>query len=221
MYRAYISGALTNVENAEEIRSFYEAIGAICNRIGIEPYLPHKHSDPFLNPQMSPEEVYRRDKTMVTSADVLIAYVGIPSIGVGMEVAYAEEYRIPIVLLWEKSRRVSRLVRGLPSQALIAKIVFGEINEGLAALQKVLEEWLRTQKARAPRQPYELRMVNEEGEIFVIRGTREEVLMNLRELHRQGVHLKKIYVGVWEDSRIRQTLSQMWPNVPVYIEFQE
>lgn len=115
MEQAYISGSLTGLSDLGRQRSFYEQIGHILTRIGYRVHIPHQHSDPLNHPDLRPSEVYRLDHDAVAGSDLLIAYVGIPSHGVGQEVEIANQYGIPIVLLFEESRPVSRMVRGNPS----------------------------------------------------------------------------------------------------------
>lgn len=136
--KVYISGALTNAPNLKELRSFYEDIGALCRELAMEPYLPHKFSDPELNPDLSPRQVYEQDKKRVLSSDLVIAYVGVPSLGVGMEIAYADEHDIPVILVYPEGARVSRLVRGLPSRILIDEVRFTSKEEALSQIRKIL-----------------------------------------------------------------------------------
>lgn len=107
----YVSGALTNSGR----RKLYERIGEVISELGYEPYIPHLHTDPVKNPDISPETVYRIDKERVQSSCLVVAYVGLPSFGVGAELEMANEKGIPIILMYELNTKVSRLVRGIPS----------------------------------------------------------------------------------------------------------
>ncbi|RME04028.1 MAG: XRE family transcriptional regulator [Planctomycetota bacterium] len=147
MRRAYISGALTQAPNLEELRNFYEKVGEVCRSCGVEPYVPHQHSDPVLNAELSPEEVYSRDKNYVVSSDLLIAYVGVPSLGVGMEIAYADEHNVPIFLLYPCTQTISRMVRGLPKEKMLAEIAFSNEEEALRRLRDSLWKWLKSTRS--------------------------------------------------------------------------
>jgi len=72
-----------------------------------------------------------------------IAYLGFPAFGVGMELAYAESKGIPIILLYEKDKRVSRFPRGIPT--LFSEIEFNNYEDALTELENVLKQWRRQQ----------------------------------------------------------------------------
>jgi nucleoside 2-deoxyribosyltransferase len=139
MYKIYVSGALTDVENPAEIKAFYEKIGLLCEEIGFQSYVPHLHTDPVNNPDITPREVFDKDKHEVSISDLVIAYLGSLSFGVGMELAYAENNKIPIILLYETGKRISRFPRGIPS--VIAEIQFNDHEDALNQLKNVLLKW--------------------------------------------------------------------------------
>ena len=137
--KIYISGALTGIENSAAIKAFYETLGSLCEEIGFEAYVPHINTDPINNPDISPREVFETDKNQVSASDLVIAYVGYSSLGVGMELAYAETNSIPIILLYEKGKEISRFPRGIPT--VIVEIQFQDYENALTQLKSVLEQW--------------------------------------------------------------------------------
>jgi 2'-deoxynucleoside 5'-phosphate N-hydrolase len=139
MYNIYVSGALTGVDNPLEIKDFYESIGVLCQTIGLRCYVPHVNTDPIDNPDITPQQVFETDKFEVSQADLVIAYVGIPSLGVGMELAYAEIQETPIVILYEKGKKISRFPRGIPT--IIAELQFTGYEDALEQLKSILIEW--------------------------------------------------------------------------------
>ncbi|MEQ8997173.1 MAG: XRE family transcriptional regulator [Coleofasciculus sp. B1-GNL1-01] len=146
----YISGALTGVENPLKLKVFYESIGALCETMEFQAYVPHLKTDPINNPDVSPRQVFETDKRQVSSSDLVIAYLGCPSFGVGMELAYAEIHKIPLILLYEKDKNISRFPRGIPT--VISEIKFSSDEDALARLQKILEQW----STENPTQPLSL-----------------------------------------------------------------
>lgn len=146
----YISGALTGVKNPLKLKAFYEAIGELCETMEFQVYVPHLKTDPINNPDVSPRQVFETDKRQVSSSDLVIAYLGCPSFGVGMELAYAEIHHIPLILLYEKDKNISRFPRGIPT--VISEIKFSSDEDALARLQKILEQW----SAENPTQPLSL-----------------------------------------------------------------
>lgn len=137
--KLYISGALTGIENPEKIKAFYEAIASICEEIGFNAYVPHVNTDPINNADISPRQVFETDKHQVSRSSLLIAYLGYPSFGVGMELAYADTNAIPIILLYEKGKVISRFPRGIPT--VISEIQFNDYDDALAQLKIVLQQW--------------------------------------------------------------------------------
>jgi 2'-deoxynucleoside 5'-phosphate N-hydrolase len=139
IHKVYISAALTQIENPIKSKEFYERIGSVCDAIGFHSYVPHLHTDPVNNPDITPREVFEHDTHQVTTADLLIAYLGFPSFGVGMELAYAQGKNIPIILLYEKGKKISRYPRGIP--CIIAEIQFNSHEEALIELKSILEKF--------------------------------------------------------------------------------
>src|SRR5207253_45957 len=84
--------------------------------------------------QLEPRALYDIDRAHVTSARVVVAYAGIPSFGVGIEVELAREHAVPVVLVVERERSVSRLLLGNP--AVVDVVRFADLDglrRGLAA----------------------------------------------------------------------------------------
>lgn len=137
--KVYISGALTGIENSAEIKAFYETIGLLCDEMGFQAYVPHLKTDPINNPDVTPRQVFEIDKHQVSNSDLVIAYLGCPSFGVGMELAYAETKAIPLILLYERGKNISRFPRGIPT--LVSEVQFSDYEDALAQLRSVLKEW--------------------------------------------------------------------------------
>lgn len=110
MKKVYISGALTNGGNKE----LYELLGAEFEKCGFTAYIPHQHTDPKKNADIKPEKVYQTDYRKIIESSLVVAYVGEPSLGVGQEIQIAAFHQIPILLVFEKGARVSRMTLGTP-----------------------------------------------------------------------------------------------------------
>lgn len=139
IFRVYISGALTGIKNSELIKSFYEDIGLLCKNMGFESYVPHLNTDPINHATIDPRQVFETDKHQVGMSDLVIAYLGLPSFGVGMELAYAETKDISVILLYEIDKSISRFPRGIPT--VFSEIKFNDYQDALNKLEKVLEDW--------------------------------------------------------------------------------
>lgn len=133
--KVYISGPLTHTKQPTEVRKLYEMLGTLCEEYNLDPYIPHLKTDPLVHKNISDFEVYKTDKDQVLSSSLVVANVGEPSNGVGMEIAYADDAGIPIVIMHERDAVVSRIVKGPPT--VIAEIVYSTLSEALHLLSEV------------------------------------------------------------------------------------
>lgn len=148
----YISGALTDMEETEraKLRSWYEWMGSVCEDAGFSVYLPHRFGDPKRNADKTPQQIDIIDRTAVTQCFMMLAYVGIPSIGVGIEIEMAWHATKPTILLVEQEkineRRVSRLVRGNPS--VWHEIGFKDHEDAIRQLKEYLPKFIEEFRAQ-------------------------------------------------------------------------
>ena len=108
--QVYISGPLTNSSKKE----LYELLGKAFEEKGFSAYIPHQHTDPTKNGDITPKEVYHTDYKKISESSLVVAYVGKPSLGVGQEIQIANFNQIPILLVYEMGAKVSRMTRGTP-----------------------------------------------------------------------------------------------------------
>jgi hypothetical protein len=134
MADVYISGALTAIADGARARVFYELLAEIVTECGLRPYLPHRATDPVAAPDLDPRSVYEIDRARVARSGLVIAYAGTPSFGVGIEVEIAREHGIPVIIVAERDRTVSRILLGSP--AVVDVVRFTD----LAALRQSLGE---------------------------------------------------------------------------------
>jgi deoxycytidylate deaminase len=115
--KAYISGALTNLPEKLRDRQkfFYEQLGAVCEEVGCNAYIPHIHSDPETNPEMDSYAIYKVDMEQVRSSDILIVEATHPSFGAGGEMIEAHNNGKKIIMISNKNSKVSRFAKGNPS----------------------------------------------------------------------------------------------------------
>ena len=134
---AYVSGALTSLEDGARTRLFYELLAEVVEGAGLRAYLPHRVTDPATTAHLDPRAVYDIDRAHVTGSRVVVAYAGIPSFGVGIEVELAREHGIPVVLVVERERTVSRLLLGNP--AVVEVVRFTDLDGLRRSLVAALE----------------------------------------------------------------------------------
>ena len=120
---AYISGPLQAAVDIERARRFYELLAEVCCACGYDAYLPHQRTDPVHHANASARSTFARDLKAVSAADVIVAYVGTPSSGVGAELGIAHERRIPVIGLCGPEGVASRFIEGLLGSASEARLI--------------------------------------------------------------------------------------------------
>jgi len=139
--KIFISGALTGIPNPDHAKANYERLGWVCKELGLESYIPHNHTDPIKHCHVSARQVYETDKYHVCTAGLVIAYMGIPSFGVGQEIEIAQAHGVPVLLLCERGKPLSRMTRGSPN--VVAEIRFDDFEEALHKVEAILARKLR------------------------------------------------------------------------------
>lgn len=68
---------------------------------------------PNLRPRMNRVNITTKDLNELSNADVIVAYLGEPSLGVGAELVIAMQQNKTILAVYECRRKILRFVRGL------------------------------------------------------------------------------------------------------------
>ncbi|MEX1248945.1 MAG: nucleoside 2-deoxyribosyltransferase [Anaerolineales bacterium] len=77
-----------------------------------------------------PHEVYRRDTAWIDQSRVMIAEISTPSHGVGYEISYALERGKPVLCIYRRGVRVSKMLTGNPMPGLQISD-YGNPDEGI------------------------------------------------------------------------------------------
>ena len=112
-------------------KELYNFIATISTNLGIEPYVPHTNTDPRKNSEVSPIEVFNVDLSNVLNSDLIISYIGCPSLGVGAELAISIQNDIPIIGLYMDTDKVSRFTLGMLQNYRKATIISYSNSEDL------------------------------------------------------------------------------------------
>lgn len=143
-FKAFISGALSGVHGKVMLETFYERIAALCEKENITAFVPHLQASSTPEHPYSPDEIYKINMDAIEAADLLIAYVGQPAIGVGMEIQKACAHNKDIIIISEKDVPLSILLSGC--REIIIKILFDDFDNALSQLQTALKKWLDGKK---------------------------------------------------------------------------
>lgn len=111
--KIYISGPLQGSPDLDSARRFYDVLALIVGRAGCEPYVPHHSTDPVTAKSLTAPDVFTSDLAALNAADAVIAHVGLPSTGVGAEIALAAASDRKILGLKRPGEPSSRFAEGL------------------------------------------------------------------------------------------------------------
>jgi nucleoside 2-deoxyribosyltransferase len=135
--RIFFAGPLTNLSNAKEIKEWYQQMADVATKNGFESFWAFlSGTDPVKDPNVEPDYIYEKDLKELENSNFMIAYIGEPSTGTGQEIEYAREHNIPIYLIYEKNKPVSRMVIGNP--AVDGVIEFTDYQDALTQLDTLL-----------------------------------------------------------------------------------
>ena len=139
--RIFFAGPLTDLVNPDQTKAFYKKMAEVAQANGFDYYWAFmRGTDPELNPEVLPARVFQIDTYELEESDVMIAYVGEPSVGTGEEIEYAREHRIPAYLMFEKGKHISRMLLGTPNvKGTIEFTDEADALSQLAALLKTLQ----------------------------------------------------------------------------------
>ncbi|WES64099.1 nucleoside 2-deoxyribosyltransferase [Microbacter sp. GSS18] len=136
--RVYISGPLQGAGDLDSARRFYDALAVMVADLGHEAYVPHHFTDPESAGGMSANAVFTADIEALNRADAVIAHVGLPSTGVGAEIALASASGRRVLGVKRSSERGSRFAEGLISDTGGEVVAFGHQDE----LRSAVARWL-------------------------------------------------------------------------------
>ena len=137
--RIYISGPLQGSANLDEARRLYDLIARAVVEAGHVAYVPHHNTDPIAARFMSARNVFETDVNALGSADAVIAHVGLPSTGVGAEIALSIASARPVLALKRADEPSSRFAEGLVTDSGGAVAVFDDFD-----LDDLVVDWLNS-----------------------------------------------------------------------------
>ena len=109
----YVAGPLIAAPSLPEARAYYEKLADLVRTAGLDPIVPHLETDPERAAHLTPTQVWEADRAKIDRSDVVLAHVGLPSSGVGAELAYACAGGKQIIALHRPAESVSKLLLGM------------------------------------------------------------------------------------------------------------
>lgn len=139
LMRIFFAGPLTELKNPEKTKAFYRKLARVAKVNGFDYFWAFlKGNDPIKNPDVPPGHVYKIDTYQLRRSDVMVAYMGEPSTGTGIEIQFANTHHVPVYILYEKGKRISRMLRGCP--AVKKEIVFTCEKDALTQFDSLLSK---------------------------------------------------------------------------------
>lgn len=137
--RIFFAGPLTDLKNPPLTKAFYKKLGDSAKAKGFDYFWAYQRgTDPEENPDVPPSRIYQVDTYELEESDIMIAYVGEPSTGTGIEIEYARQHNIPVYYMYEKGKIISRMILGSP--AVRGIIIFTDEEDALRQLDNLLAQ---------------------------------------------------------------------------------
>lgn len=139
LMRIFFAGPLTDLKNPAATKSFYKKLARVAHKHGFDYFWAFLNgTDPVKNPDVTPVKVYATDIRELDASDLMVAYMGEPSTGTGIEIEHANKRNIPVWILYEQGKRVSRMLRGCP--AVKQELVFSSERDALTQFDTLLSQ---------------------------------------------------------------------------------
>lgn len=125
-----------SITGGREFEAAYQEIVAALTAEGHE--IPTSHlvqSDVMENEhELSPQDVYERDVNWIKKCDVFIAEVSVPSHGVGYEIGAALNIGKPVLCIYQKERKVSKMITG-NSDPMLSIQAYTNVEEAISQVR--------------------------------------------------------------------------------------
>jgi nucleoside 2-deoxyribosyltransferase len=142
--RIFFGGPLTDLKNPEETKNFYIKMSYVAQENGFDYFWAFLNgTDPVKNPDVPSAQVYQTDLAELQKSDLMIVYLGEPTTGTGQEIEYAREHNIPVYLMYEKGKHITRMVLGSPN--IKGSIEFEDADDALNQLGDLLKHLSHSQ----------------------------------------------------------------------------
>ncbi|KPJ55126.1 hypothetical protein AMJ47_01210 [Parcubacteria bacterium DG_72] len=88
----------------------------------------------------SDEEIYKRDLSWLKEADVVIAEISVPSLGVGYEIAKAEELNKKILCIYKKQENNNKISAMINGNESIKVLGYRDLTEAFKYIDNFLKK---------------------------------------------------------------------------------
>ena len=130
--KIYFSGSIRGGRDHDE---FYELIINEISKQGevLSEFVGDRSLTSYGTLNMTNSDIYSRDVSLIKEADIVIADITVPSLGVGYEIGYAERMNKKIYCLYNQNqiedKRISAMIAGNPNCTIFVYKNKEEISE--------------------------------------------------------------------------------------------
>ena len=131
------------------IKRVYDPVSELTDSLGIECYFPHESRTATDRATDFEDRIWEIDYQLINNCDFMLAYMGIPSFGVGAELEMARVAEVPTIMFCERDQQdnVSRLSIGnSTTEPLITFSSQEEMKEKLSSKIIEIMHEIRTRK---------------------------------------------------------------------------
>ncbi|MEI8343810.1 MAG: nucleoside 2-deoxyribosyltransferase [Candidatus Moraniibacteriota bacterium] len=136
--KIYFAGS---IRGGREDKDTYFALVEVLSRYGqvLTEHVGDKSLTEYGEDGSSDEYIYQRDLAWLREADLVIAEISTPSLGVGYEIAKAEEMKKEIICLYKKNanKRISAMLSG---NSNLKTFGYTDLQEALKIIEAYLSE---------------------------------------------------------------------------------
>lgn len=125
-----IRGGREKVDDYKKIIQLLSSYGTVLTE-----HIGDSSISSFGQKTMTDSEIYKKDITWINDADVIVAEVTVPSLGVGYELGYAEAMKKNVICLYQVGEgcKLSAMITGNKNITVIEYELVSEIGEKLRA----------------------------------------------------------------------------------------
>ena len=110
MIKFYFAGA---IRGGREKLDIYEKINNLLRNYGsiLDEHVANRNVNE-LEKDYTQEQIYSRDISWIKECDIVVAETSVPSLGVGYELAYAENLGKKIICIYDENTNLSAMIKG-------------------------------------------------------------------------------------------------------------
>lgn len=134
MIKFYFAGA---IRGGREKIDIYEKINNLLRNYGsiLDEHVANRNVNE-LEKDYTQEQIYSRDISWIKECDIVVAETSVPSLGVGYELAYAENLGKKIICIYDENTNLSAMIKGNKYFELIE---YNNSSDLLLKLKEILD----------------------------------------------------------------------------------